>query len=515
MTDTRVPADLSIPPFLKRTDDDEAGPPPISLEAYDKLGHWRDQLKQTPKLNKRSVFERAADDLFLAAEFEHDLGACQAISDAVYFLGRDHAALDDDSIQFVMVGAKIKAERPSNGHDTKPSGEPPPAISAAGEPGTTPDPSSMAESAGPIEETHKEKTPKPLLWLDMSTWDDEPRPEREWAILNRVPLKQAGLFSGEGGAGKSIIEMMKDVAHVTAKDWLGSLPEPGPAWYLGAEDDEKEIHIRFYDIARHYGVTFKELIDGGLKVLCLLGQDATLCAATGKSGKVEVTALYRQLYEQAADTKPKNISVDTLSRAFAGSELDRVQVYAFAMHMQALAMVANGSVTVLSHPSLSGIASGSGISGSTAWHGAFRFRQYLKGVRPDGGEQPDGDLRELEFKKNQYGPTGETIVLRYQRGLFLPVAGVSSLDRAAQEQTAEHVFLDLLKHFTAANRSLSDKPSSIYAPTLFARENEAKKAALNSKLLEGAMRRLFADKKIWNEPCGRPSRPRFRIAIKT
>ena len=51
------------------------------------------------------------------------------------------------------------------------------------------------------------------------------------------------------------------------------------------------------------------------------------------------------------------------------------------MHMQALAMVAEGSVTVLSHPSFAGISSGSGISGSTAWHGAFRFRQYLKGIK--------------------------------------------------------------------------------------------------------------------------------------
>jgi RecA-family ATPase len=177
---------------------------------------------------------------------------------------------------------------------------------------------------------------KPLQWLDMSTWDDEPRPEREWSIFNRVPLKQAGLFSGEGGAGKSIIEMSKDAAHVTGNDWLGSLPVVGPAWYIGAEDDEKEIHIRFYDIARHYGVTFKELISGGLKVLCLLGQDATLCHIAGKSGRVETTKLYRQLYEEAGDVKPKNISIDTLSRAFAGSEIDRVQVYAFAMHMQAL-----------------------------------------------------------------------------------------------------------------------------------------------------------------------------------
>ena len=173
---------------------------------------------------------------------------------------------------------------------------------------------------------------------------------------------------------------MKDVAHVTGKDWLGSMPEPGPAFYIGAEDDKDEIHIRLAAIARHYGVTFKELIDDGFHVLCLLGEDATLCAA-GKSGKVEVTPLYRQLYEAAGDIKPKNISIDILSRAFAGNEIDRVQVYAFAMHMQALAMVAGGSVTVLSHPSLPGIASGSGISGSTAWHGAFRFRQYLKGAK--------------------------------------------------------------------------------------------------------------------------------------
>jgi hypothetical protein len=128
-----------------------------------------------------------------------------------------------------------------------------------------------------------------------------------------------GLFSGEGGTGKSLLELAKDVAHVTGKDWLGSLPALGPAFYIGAEDDEKELHIRLaaiakhyqvtfeelvhsglhVAIAKHYQVTFEELVHSGLHVLCLLGQDATLCAATGKSGKVQVTELYRQLYEQA------------------------------------------------------------------------------------------------------------------------------------------------------------------------------------------------------------------------
>ena len=84
---------------------------------------------------------------------------------------------------------------------------------------------------------HK-RSPSPR-WLDMSNWDHEKIPEREWAIPGRVPLNQVGLFSGEGGIGKSIIELMKNVAHVAGADWLGALPTQGGAFYLGAEDDDR------------------------------------------------------------------------------------------------------------------------------------------------------------------------------------------------------------------------------------------------------------------------------------
>jgi hypothetical protein len=64
-----------------------------------------------------------------------------------------------------------------------------------------------------------------LQWNDMSNWDREPIPELNWIIRDRVPIKQAGLFSGEGGAGKSLIQLTKDVAHAIGKDW--------PWWPLG------------------------------------------------------------------------------------------------------------------------------------------------------------------------------------------------------------------------------------------------------------------------------------------
>src|SRR5262249_55461256 len=159
----------------------------------------------------------------------------------------------------------------------------------------------------------------------------------------------------------------------------------------------------------------------------------------------------------------------------AGSEIDRVQVYGFAMHMQALAMVAGGSVTVLSHPSLHGMSSGSGISGSTAWHGAFRFRQYLKGAKAEAGEQPDGDMRQLEFKKNQYGPTGETIVLRYQRGLFLPEHGLSTIEKAARDSEAEDALIAIGKKLEARGQELSPmQQAHSYAPNVIARDADAK-----------------------------------------
>jgi hypothetical protein len=105
-------------------------------------------------------------------------------------------------------------------------------------------------------------------------------------------------------------------------------------------------------------------------------------------------------------------------------------------------------------------------------------------------------------------------MLRYQAGMYLPVAG-ASFDKLVREAKAEEIFIELLRRLTVENRYVSDKKSIAYAPAVFAREDEAVKAGITGPHFAEAMRRLFAAKKIWNEPCGRPSRPSFRIALKT
>ena len=329
---------------------------------------------------------------------------------------------------------------------------------------------------------------------------------------NRIPLRQVSLFSGVGGAGKSYMTLHLCIAHVLGRDWLYSNPISGPSIFVDAEDDENEIHIRLNSILKHYNAGFAEADRGGFHLLSLAGQDALL-ATVSHSGKVEPTLLYHQLLQAAGDIKPKMIGIASAANVFAGGENDRSQVQQFVSLLTRVARRANGSVQLVSHPSLTGINTGTGLSGSTQWHNAVRARSYLRSPNTEDGQQPDSDLRTLEFMKVQYGSMPDKIILRYQHGMFLPEPGILSLPKQAQLETAQKVFLELLSRYNATNRFVSDKRGTNYAPALFAEEEEAKKAGLNKEILKAAMRKLYHDNKIWNEPCGKPSRPAFRIAI--
>ena len=66
-----------------------------------------------------------------------------------------------------------------------------------------------------------------LNWVDLSNWDNEPVPERDGLfVIVYHSIKQA-CFPVKAAPARSIIELMKDIAHVIGKDWLGSMPETG------------------------------------------------------------------------------------------------------------------------------------------------------------------------------------------------------------------------------------------------------------------------------------------------
>jgi RecA-family ATPase len=214
------------------------------------------------------------------------------------------------------------------------------------------------------------------------------------------------------------------------------------------------LRIRLSAIARHYGTTFDELKANGFRFKSFAGEDAIL-GALNRNGRIEPTALYNQLYEQAGDLKPKHIGIDTSADVFAGNEIDRAQVRQFISLLRRLAIVANGSVVLLSHPSLTGISSGSGLSGSTAWHNSVRSRIYMTSPKPEAGEQPDSDLREIKFKKANYSAVANSLVVRYRSGVFVPEGAMTTIEMAAREAEVEDTFISIVRELEAVGQELS------------------------------------------------------------
>jgi hypothetical protein len=184
--------------------------PEIRVEAYDKIDQWRDELDRTAKLKKRDVYERAAHDLLLEAQSETDLRAIQAITDAVYALGSYHAGLDDEDIQFVMVGAKAKAERPINDRATLDG-----AWGADGEP---PPPNGPADyySNGKTDELSDADQPP----LTIEEWLARDLPAPDFIMGSWLSTTTRGLLVGPTGLGKTNLALALALHIAVGRDFL-------------------------------------------------------------------------------------------------------------------------------------------------------------------------------------------------------------------------------------------------------------------------------------------------------
>jgi RecA-family ATPase len=339
--------------------------------------------------------------------------------------------------------------------------------------------------------------PPPLPFINVVGWHGEPVPHREWAVLNRIPMNNVTLFSGEGGVGKSIISLQLAVAHALGQGWFGSMPEYGPVLVVCCEDDAAELHRRISLILKHYNASFADLKD--MHLISLAGQDA-LMATPDRFGIMRPTPLFNQLSEAAGNIHPKLILVDNSADVFGGSENDRAQVRQFIGILRGLAIAAHAGVLLTSHPSLSGISNKTGQSGSTAWNASVRSRLWMRRVTTDKGKdedeerEPDPDVRVIEIMKANYARTGEIINIRWKDGVFVPVTALGTFEKIAADRDADELFLRLLDRFTVQGRNAShSRTANNYAPTMFAKDPDGKG---KKRELAVAMDRLFVAGKI-------------------
>lgn len=334
-------------------------------------------------------------------------------------------------------------------------------------------------------------------------------PSRRWHVEDLIPAGTVTLLGGDGGAGKSLLALQLAVSTAIGLPWIGFNAEYGPALYLTAEDDIDEVHRRLVDISRAMCLSLAQL--ASLSVCSLAGEDALLATADRQSGVLKATKLYEAVKARIEDLTPVLVVLDTLADLFGGEENDRAQARQFISLLRRLALQCGTTVVLLAHPSLSGMQSGSGMSGSTAWNNSVRSRLYLDRPKIE-GRVADPDGRILETKKANYGRIGDQIRLRWRDGVFVREEDSSQTPSGEPAgKRSERVFLDMLRAYERSGRRVSPAQSAAYAPVVFAKDELA--MGLSKRELIGAMNRLFAANVLAVEEVGPPSRRTKSIII--
>ncbi|TCA23553.1 AAA family ATPase [Rhizobium leguminosarum bv. viciae] len=347
---------------------------------------------------------------------------------------------------------------------------------------------------------------EPLDAKSAATLHSKPIPSREWVVEDWIPARTVTIVNGDGATGKSLLILQLAACAAAGGYWCGQQVKQGRSLFISAEDDEDEIHRRLADIASGNSLNMLGLAE--LFYRSLAGEDAILAAPAGKGGLLNASRLFQQLEMLIADQRPMLVILDTLADMFGGDEINRTHARQFIGLLRGLCTKYDTTVILLAHPSLSGMASGSGSSGSTGWSNSSRSRLYLERVK-EGNEEPDPDLRVLSKKKINYGRPGDQIKLRWVDGMFKLETGPDSLVAMAAQSNAERVFLDLLVQFAAQGRTVSECAGSNYAPLKFSKEPSC--GAITKKGFETAMARLFAAGRIKVEMIGPPSKQRKSI----
>jgi RecA-family ATPase len=356
--------------------------------------------------------------------------------------------------------------------------------------------------------TIKDKTAQateilPFDTFDASQWEGVPIEPRRWIAHHRIPVGEPGIMSGDGGTGKTKLALQLAVAIPAGlRDWIGGVVDAeGSVVVFSAEEKLKEMHRRTLDVIESRGLSFSDL-RGGLHFIC--DHDDTVLGALDRNGIVQPTMSLLRLEKTVAAIRPALVIIENAADVYSGSEIDRTNVTRFMRKvLGSLTVACESTVMLIQHPSVSGLNDGTGRSGSTGWNNAGRWRNNFTKIRDDDG------LRQFEVVKNNYGPDGEKVRLRWDRGVFVPEGQGSTIQRAAAEAEVDNLYLTLLDTVTAQRRPVSPSTSSTYAPSVF----EAMPAAggCKSRAFAAAQERLFARGAIVLEHVGPPSKRRTYI----
>jgi len=341
------------------------------------------------------------------------------------------------------------------------------------------------------------ETKTPLVWKGT-----EPLKQR-WLAAARIPCGDLTLYSGNGGAGKTETAVQLLVA-VTAGlgDWLGCVVETGPALFLSCEEPEANVRDRIERICRHRHIDPHAIGDLHLHFPDL---EATWLVTTDRLGKIRRTALLQQVEIWIRAHRPILVVIDSIAAVFDGEAIARRQVRSFLAMLRKIARENATAIVLLDHPSVRGMADGSGTANSVDWRNSVRAMLHLSDA-----DKNDPDIRELEVKKSNHGRAGEKTKLRWDGLTFVPATSAeSSPYRAAADRDVDELFLKLLDKRIAQGRPVRPSTGRGSAPFELAGDPEAN--GVSAGAFRAAMERLFTAGRIVSAETGPASKRRKHI----
>lgn len=337
-----------------------------------------------------------------------------------------------------------------------------------------------------------------------TAWKGTEPIKQRWLASGRIPSGDLTIGAGNGGAGKTEIftQLLVYVAGGLG-DWLGCVVEDGPVLFLSCEEPEPNIRDRIERISKHRGIDPHAIANLHLHFPDL---EETWLVTVDRAGRVMKTPLFLALENWIAANKPRLVVIDSIAAVFDGEAIARRQVRAFLAMLRKIAREHDTAIVLLDHPSVRGMADGSGTANSVDWRNSVRSMLHLSDA-----EKEDQDARVLEVKKNNYGRSGEKIILRWDGLTFAPdgINGAPSHHKAAAEREVDELFLRLLDKRTAQGRTVHASNAKGSAPTEFVLDPEAN--GVTAEAFRRAMERLFNGGKIKRVETGPASRRREHI----
>lgn len=334
--------------------------------------------------------------------------------------------------------------------------------------------------------------------ITSAAWKGTEPEEQRWLANGRVPSGDLTILSGNGGSGKTeIISQLLVYVAAELQDWLGCLIENGGALVLSCEEPEHNIRDRVERICRHRGIDPYNLPN-----LHMLFPDLenTWLVHANKDGRLSRAPLLDWLETWIRNNKPRLVVIDNIAAVFDGEAIARRQVRAFLAMLRKIAREHDVAVVLLDHPSVRGMADGSGTANSVDWRNSVRSMLHLSDPDKD-----DPDQRTLTVTKSNYGRTGEKVTLRWNGLTFTTtIAGSASPYRAAADRNVDDLFLRLLDRFTAQGRTVRPSTGRGSAPAEMAEEPDA--GEVRADAFRAAMLRLLAAGTIRIVESGPPSK---------